>query len=661
MTASAQMGRRRGSSPLARGLQPYRRHSPACDGIIPARAGFTTRCGPPTATAADHPRSRGVYTAHRTRTADETGSSPLARGLRTRPRHAHDRVRIIPARAGFTRPHRRGSCRRRDHPRSRGVYAPRCATPPTAGGSSPLARGLPPSPREYIYTCRIIPARAGFTIMARLAVHDLADHPRSRGVYAGLNRDMAPARGSSPLARGLPLLKYEAPRTPRIIPARAGFTRRHAVSAAGSSDHPRSRGVYCACARAWAREWGSSPLARGLPDDAELEAEAAGIIPARAGFTRYRSQADIMREDHPRSRGVYTKIPSKEETPSGSSPLARGLQGEHEEFRGQARIIPARAGFTRGDWSPSRAWRDHPRSRGVYAGRARRRPAGRRIIPARAGFTQSRRPTPASTTGSSPLARGLQARQVLAKVAGRIIPARAGFTGVRAGRRGWRRDHPRSRGVYTRVPPSPVMVTGSSPLARGLHGSDRPLDLLARIIPARAGFTALRAAVYHTHKDHPRSRGVYVIRGAGVHALEGSSPLARGLRLARNTYGHPRRIIPARAGFTARATRGPRAPRDHPRSRGVYPRIRSSGHTRSGSSPLARGLLRPQPDGRLTWGIIPARAGFTPGDTELRLLRADHPRSRGVYDVLEETQKFRDGSSPLARGLQGRELVCPAP
>ena len=71
------------------------------------------------------------------------GSSPLARGLPKYDALSEFRVRIIPARAGFTIARFRSSVRARDHPRSRGVY--QC---PSSGS----------------YTrARIIPARAGFT------------------------------------------------------------------------------------------------------------------------------------------------------------------------------------------------------------------------------------------------------------------------------------------------------------------------------------------------------------------------------------------------------------------------------------------------------------------------------------------------------------------
>ena len=70
------------------------------------------------------------------------------------------------------------------------------------------------------------------------------------------------------------------------------------------------------------------------------------IIPARAGFTRRIPAATQANMDHPRSRGVYIKPPIHSEWLSGSSPLARGLHQWDEFLLMTSRIIPARAGFT---------------------------------------------------------------------------------------------------------------------------------------------------------------------------------------------------------------------------------------------------------------------------------------------------------------------------
>ena len=193
-------------------------------------------------------------------------------------------------------------------------------------GSSPLARGLPPTRRRPISGPRIIPARAGFTSSPARLVR-----------WTG---------GSSPLARGLLTEKMEGRIDAGIIPARAGFTNEKFGLNISCTDHPRSRGVY-------------RDLRRSRHDH-------AGIIPARAGFTLGPCTWFLRASDHPRSRGVYQRRDLRRGRHDGSSPLARGLlQGDINDAKA-VRIIPARAGFT---WvsSPTllHQW-DHPRSRGVY-------------------------------------------------------------------------------------------------------------------------------------------------------------------------------------------------------------------------------------------------------------------------------------------------------
>ena len=131
--------------------------------IIPARAGFTPAPSPPTTACADHPRSRGVYGARAAARTRLDGSSPLARGLPWTARQRAVLAGIIPARAGFTQDGEVIIDRLTDHPRSRGVYIGGLGEAGDDSGSSPLARGLPRSRRGRRTRRRIIPARAGFT------------------------------------------------------------------------------------------------------------------------------------------------------------------------------------------------------------------------------------------------------------------------------------------------------------------------------------------------------------------------------------------------------------------------------------------------------------------------------------------------------------------
>ena len=171
----------------------------------------------------DHPRSRGVYLALAPTEVTAAGSSPLARGLPL----GHD-------------------------------------ADPSAEGSSPLARGLRRLWRLRQVRLRIIPARAGFTGSHLLGDGLTADHPRSRGVYVRCADPWEPPLGSSPLARGLRQFHHHNRVRRRIIPARAGFTRPSTTPAEASGDHPRSRGVYPKHGWVQAMQAGSSPLARGL-------------------------------------------------------------------------------------------------------------------------------------------------------------------------------------------------------------------------------------------------------------------------------------------------------------------------------------------------------------------------------------------------------------
>ena len=402
-------------------------HHHCCAGIIPARAGSTAPSRPTGASARDHPRSRGVY-SHRSWPATRTrGSSPLARGLPAAVTGKTVIHRIIPARAGFTPPASLGLVVRGDHPRSRGVYTHPLECDRWCVGSSPLARGLRDAVPAPAAANRIIPARAGFTCSVMEWWWVPLDHPRSRGVYAAV----------VPVGQA----------TPGIIPARAGFTRRSGSPTSLTGDHPRSRGVYGGRRSAAFEVDGSSPLARGLHEWADRGQPVRGIIPARAGFTTCRRPGSRSRPDHPRSRGVYVSAFPPATAFRGSSPLARGLRDRPVMTGHEGGIIPARAGFTPGPVGQRHLRGDHPRSRGVYSSTG-----------------SSRFPS----AGSSPLARGLRQAHTRRLPRERIIPARAGFTPPGVSSRTSPRDHPRSRGVYSRSVRHSLVLSGSSPLARGL-------------------------------------------------------------------------------------------------------------------------------------------------------------------------------------------------
>ena len=259
---------------------------------------------------------------------------------------------------------------------------------------------------------------------------------------------MSIATGSSPLTRGSHEGSVVGDAHGRIIPARAGFTRRPSSRYSPRWDHPRSRGVHRRARRARRRARGSSPLARGSPGHRVREPQRCRIIPARAGFTQAGGVLDRLLADHPRSRGVHLTAMSAARSSAGSSPLARGSLNRQLRESNLSGIIPARAGFTSRTRASRLLWSDHPRSRGVHD-----------ILDVLSGHA----------SGSSPLARGSP-----------HLPW---------GRRRRGRDHPRSRGVHVRCADPWVPPLGSSPLARGSRERPRRRRLGPRIIPARAGFT----------------------------------------------------------------------------------------------------------------------------------------------------------------------------
>ena len=152
-------------------------------------------------------------------------------------------------------------------------------------GSSPLSRGIRPSEHSIGLRRRIIPALAGNTVEDRLPRTAPADHPRSRGEYAGREAVDVTWTGSSPLSRGIPSPRAPLPRRRRIIPALAGNTTSHLSSTPTRTDHPRSRGEYAAARASSAHAMGSSPLSRGILLRQWFVTGRTGIIPALAGNT----------------------------------------------------------------------------------------------------------------------------------------------------------------------------------------------------------------------------------------------------------------------------------------------------------------------------------------------------------------------------------------
>ena len=152
-------------------------------------------------------------------------------------------------------------------------------------GSSPLARGTPGSPERRQCHLGLIPARAGNTRSMTMGLQIGGAHPRSRGEHSCLLPVFACTPGSSPLARGTPLQLFQSEPRLGLIPARAGNTIRRRSGRARTGAHPRSRGEHRPSLARSRIHPGSSPLARGTPLIFIAFESALGLIPARAGNT----------------------------------------------------------------------------------------------------------------------------------------------------------------------------------------------------------------------------------------------------------------------------------------------------------------------------------------------------------------------------------------
>ena len=355
-------------------MEPIRQGMP--QRFIPARAGNTWGGRSRANVRTVHPRSRGEHDPDKDRTIPAYGSSPLARGTPTSTSRSSARFRFIPARAGNTV--RRNACPVMTpvHPRSRGEHDARAAGGEEAAGSSPLARGTHVADQGYGLRVRFIPARAGNTRRTILSDPICTVHPRSRGEHVLPAMVRALEDGSSPLARGTRCIQSGCPPGGRFIPARAGNTR-IAVTVPVELT-------------------GSSPLARGTRAVGAHRAGGHRFIPARAGNTPTSALCQVSPTVHPRSRGEHFRRTTASQSPTGSSPLARGTRPAASAEQVEYRFIPARAGNTspRAPHTPRSAV--HPRSRGEHSIRS---------------------PAPAPPAGSSPLARGTRRERGAIRIA----------------------------------------------------------------------------------------------------------------------------------------------------------------------------------------------------------------------------------------------------
>ena len=200
--------------------------------------------------------------------------------------------------------------------------------------------------------------------------------------------------GSSPPARGT--LDRERPDlvVHRFIPACAGNTSPRPIPSRRDPVHPRLRGEHLSMVDGVHVIAGSSPRARGT----QLDGRAAGA--STPVHPRGRGEHATPRH---RSRFVVRFIPAR----AGNTLTGREATGHRHRF------IPARAGNTSSPHRTRGTAPVHPRGRGEHFHKRDRDRHRDRFIPAGAGNTmQCAFRTQVSCRGSSPRARGTQARGI---------------------------------------------------------------------------------------------------------------------------------------------------------------------------------------------------------------------------------------------------------
>ena len=132
------------------------------------------------------------------------------------------------------------------------------------------------------------------------------------------------------------------------------------------------------------------------------------------------------------------------------------------------------------------------------------------------------------------------------------------------------KDHPRLRGEYLQLPCMMFALLGSPPLARGVLCSNCNCSSRRRITPACAGSTVGICNLIAVFWDHPRLRGEYLTYHDVLVLIQGSPPLARGVRVNWPCFKCYIRITPACAGSTSKREKLIQKKQDHPRLRGEY-------------------------------------------------------------------------------------------
>ncbi len=232
------------------------------------------------------------------------------------------------------------------------------------GGSSPHARGGPPSLFQQQLSQRLIPACAGRASTNPRAFCRSAAHPRMRGEGRGRGDGQDHHRGSSPHARGGRFRASAGAPVVRLIPACAGRATCPYRDGLRSWAHPRMRGEGEPPGGVGGGGLGSSPHARGGRGACKRWSSSEGLIPACAGRAALPIPQGGRMAAHPRMRGEGSLRSRPANTTWGSSPHARGGRQSGRAPGHSPGLIPACAGRARWRAAGRGSRSAHPRMRG---------------------------------------------------------------------------------------------------------------------------------------------------------------------------------------------------------------------------------------------------------------------------------------------------------
>ena len=152
--------------------------------------------------------------------------------------------------------------------------------------------------------------------------------------------------GSSPHMRGIQSPMGMFPAYARFTPAHAGNTKHVQKNLPPAWVHPRSRGEYLSPVFLNLLISGSSPLTRGILLHAVEISRSCRFTPAHAGNTLLNQLNQSWYRVHPRSRGEYGKKHRRKLEQLGSPPLTRGIHPRLQKLAAELRFTPAHAGNT---------------------------------------------------------------------------------------------------------------------------------------------------------------------------------------------------------------------------------------------------------------------------------------------------------------------------